>query len=343
MADYKITIPITKSDTDGKWLIKGRASGLGVDQESQVMRPAGIERLAKRINETPVPFRDTHMKNSILNELGVVTKATVSPDFGLDIEVELDKKHPSSKWLWESLDDGKQFGMSVHGQSNDFKVEQENGKPVLAIYDVEIDEVSVTTRPMWSPSFGTVIKKSIDEETHKSVEEVVNMPPEDNAVVEEVVVEEVVEEVTSAPEIVTEPETVEVAKAVTTDTAKEAKKLAKLASLVAQTNAVLLELGIVLPAAEETVTDSAVVTEIPVEKSEVDETPDRISQIEAQLQEATETIEILKSQIPSTPVPGVLVRKSAIDELQESFNSMDPSSRMRAALAALHNETEKLR
>jgi hypothetical protein len=352
MADYDITIPITKSERDGRWIIKGRAAGLGVDKENQVLRPVAIQRLAKQINDHPIPFKDHHLRNSIAEDLGYLISATVSEDFDLDVEVELDKKHPTSKWLWESLDDNKQFGMSIQGNSNEFRLEKEDGKTVLAVYDVNLNEVSATTRPMWSPSFGTVVKKAIDAETSNSFAEGISMDPEDVVVDETTAVDEVPQpeaEVTSAPEIVA-PETdpVVIEKAVSADTAKDERKLTKLVTLVGQLNTLLTELGIAVE--EPAVTDS-VAEALPVEKS--DSAPaadDRLVKLETALQETTakleeqaQTIEILKSQIPDTPLPGVLIRKSAADELRETFATMDPRQRLRAGLAALHNETEKLR
>jgi hypothetical protein len=343
MAEYKLTVPIEKSETsDGRWIIKGKAAGINhVDAEKQTLRAPAIERLARRINEQPIPFKDWHAKNTSFSELGVVTSAKVSSDFELDVEVELDKRHPFSQLLWGKMDDGKQYGMSIGGKSEDWKVEEEDGQKVVAVYDVDIEEISLTTKPLWTPSLGTVIRKAIDEEQHsESVEGVETVEVETTTVVADST--PAPEEVTSAPENVTDAETVVVEKAVNADTARERQKVAKLVKYVKGIDNLLTELGLSGDSDQETT--PAVETIQVVEKSE-DEESDIISLMKSQLQEQKEAIELLKSQIPSTPVPGVLVRQDGDAEAIEVLKSkdIDPRERIRYGLAIMHNEVNKLR
>jgi hypothetical protein len=330
MAEYKLTVPIEKSATeDGRWVIKGKAAGIGhVDEQGMTLRSAAIERLAKRINEQPVPFKDWHQKNNSFAEMGVVTSAKVTPEFELDVEVELDQK---------------QYGMSIGGKSSDWKAEDENGTKVLAVYDVEIDEISLTTKPLWTHSLGTVIKKAIDEEQQSESVEGVEIVA-DTTVADDLTPESV--ETTSAPESVVTTEEVVVEKAVTTDTARERQKVAKLVKHIQATDALLRELGLVDVVTDPTETTAVETVQI-VEKS-VDETSsnDRLSALEARLQAQTSEIEILKAQIPDTTVPGLMTRqkdadKEAIEILMSS--EIDPRTRIRYGLALAHNEAEKLR
>ena len=340
MAEYKLTVPIEKSKReDGRWVITGKAAGIGhVDEQGMTLRQDAIKRLARKINEQPVPFKDWHQKNSSFSEMGVVTSASVSPEFELDVEVELDPKHPFAQLMWERMDEGKQYGMSIGGKSSDWKQESENGKSVLAVYDVDIDEISLTTKPLWTHSLGTVIKKAIDEETAESVEGVEVVEVATTVVADSTPAPE---EVTSAPENVTETEPVVLEKAVNTDTARERQKVAKLVKHIQATDALLRELGLVEADQE---TTPAVETVQIVEKS-ADEESDTISLMKSQLQAQQEAIEILKAQIPSTPVPGVLVRQDKDAEAIEVLKSkdIDPRERIRYGLALLHNEGDKLR
>jgi hypothetical protein len=345
MAEYKLTVPIEKSATeDGRWVIKGKAAGIGhVDEQGMTLRSAAIERLAKRINEQPVPFKDWHQKNNSFAEMGVVTSAKVTPEFELDVEVELDQKHPFAQLLWGRMDEGKQYGMSIGGKSSDWKAEDENGTKVLAVYDVEIDEISLTTKPLWTHSLGTVIKKAIDEEQQSESVEGVEIVA-DTTVADDLTPESV--ETTSAPESVVTTEEVVVEKAVTTDTARELQKVAKLVKHIQATDALLRELGLVDVVTDPTETTAVETVQI-VEKS-VDETSsnDRLSALEARLQAQTSEIEILKAQIPDTTVPGLMTRqkdadKEAIEILMSS--EIDPRTRIRYGLALAHNEAEKLR
>ena len=348
-------LPLEKAERDdGKWIIKGKASGLGVDQENYIMRPQAIQSMARSINESPVPFKDWHPKGSILGEdLGVVISAQVSPEWDLDVEVELDPTHPISQRIWSQIDKGKQYGMSVHGKAEDFKVEFEQsiGKNALAIYSVDIDEVSITTKPIWTPSLGTVIKKAIDEAESKSVDigdisnmetpvqvgDVITVTDTNQPTDSEPIVAKNEEVVTSsAPEnVVAASELVVVEKAVSTDTAREARKLAKLVTLHKQFGTLLEELELTVEPQSNSIDESS--EPVTVEKSASDD-DDRYIRLEKALNETRDQLEILKSQIPDTPIPGVLIRKNEVDEIREAMESMDPRERLLVGLAAMHNE-----
>lgn len=349
MAGYKITVPIEKAETsDGRWVVRGKAAGVGhVDDEKQTLRAEAIERLARRINDTPIPFKDWHAKNTSFSEMGVVTSATVTPDFELDVEVELDQKHPFAQLLWQKLDEGKQYGMSIGGKSEDWKVEEVDGEKVLAVYDVDIDEISLTTKPLWSPSLGTVIKKAIDEEQQsESVEGENKVAEETTPVVADTPAPESQTESTSAPEnveSVTEPVAVE--KAVSTDTAREGQKMARLVKHIQETNRLLSELGLAEVIKEDSKADAVEAVQV-VEKS-TDESEDPISRLiemlKADKKEIKDELELLKSQIADTPVPGVLQRRDPAEEAIEILKSADPMERMRLGLALKFNEGDKFR
>ena len=177
-AEFKYTISIEKAEqTDDGLFIEGVASGLGVDSQGHEMDPVAIERFAAQIEERlaagdPVPYLDWH-KESVLSELGHVVKATIDPDWNLRVRVKLDEANEAARYLHQKIQQGKKFGMSVAGRATKFakRYDPQQQKNVIRFFDITLKEVSNTTKPIWTPSFGTVLAKSvIDEAGAESVD-----------------------------------------------------------------------------------------------------------------------------------------------------------------------------
>lgn len=164
--DFKITIPLEKAESsDDRWIIRGVAAGIDVDKEGHVIPPEGIQKLAEQIASSRIPFRNQHNKESIMEDLGWVVKAEIDPDWKLWVDVELDKDNPGAQYIWNKLGQNKQFGMSVLGKSIGYYqgLHKESGQRVVFHPFPLLEEISATTRPIYTPSLGTVIKKAMDE------------------------------------------------------------------------------------------------------------------------------------------------------------------------------------
>jgi len=168
---FKYTFPILKAENrdDGIYLV-GFASGPEIDRDEERIAPEAIVRFAQQIEDRvasgdPLPYRDAHAPDGVLRDLGVLTKAWVNEHFHLGVEVRLDAENPASKYLFEQVKRGKQYGMSVSGSVLDWADEfvEGLGKAVRTFKHVILDEISNTTRPAWYPSFGTVLAKSVSD------------------------------------------------------------------------------------------------------------------------------------------------------------------------------------
>lgn len=178
MADFKFTIDIEKAEeSDGNLFIYGTATGLGLDSQGHEMDPAAIDRFQQQIRARvdsgdPVPFMDWHQKDGLLKQLGDVVEGTVDADWNLGVKVQLDRDNPAALYLYKQLKKGKKFGMSVAGKAQTWvrRFDDNLKQTVLRFTDVAMTEVSATTKPIWTPSFGTVLAKSvIDEADAESV------------------------------------------------------------------------------------------------------------------------------------------------------------------------------
>lgn len=168
---FKYTFPVSKAErrADGVY-ITGLASGPEIDGDGERVTVEAIAGFSRQIELAaemgdPIPYRDAHAKDGVLRDLGVVTKAWITPDFHLGVEVRLDDDNPAAVSLFKQIQKGKQFGMSVAGHVLDFADEyvSEIGKIVRTFKDVVLEEISNTTRPAWYPSLGTVLSKAIKD------------------------------------------------------------------------------------------------------------------------------------------------------------------------------------
>lgn len=171
--EWKYTIPISRADTDSEGIfLVGEASGPERDTHGTQIDPTAIVDFQRQIVEraamgNPIPYKDSHSKDkSVLEDLGWVTDASVTPDFHLRVKVRLDDTNPASVFLHGAVARGKQYGMSIKGTVHDFKYEADkSGARALKLFKITLSEISNTTRPSWVPSFGTVLARSIDGES----------------------------------------------------------------------------------------------------------------------------------------------------------------------------------
>lgn len=343
--EFKLTVPMEKSDHgDDGWYIRGVAAGAGfVDKDGDELLPQAIQSLAAQINESPIPFRNWHQTNDITEDLGEVVKASVTPDWQLEVEVKLDQDNPQSQYLWKKLGQGKQYGLSVRGDSERPIIEKSDRRYVSKHHAIHLKEVSVTTKPYFTHSLGTVIRKAIDEAMPSLANIGENTIMADSITGETPVVQE-----SSAPENDTvasgqaSPSNEEVAKAIldTMLASDEFKTLVK--SAVAEVNA---------EAATTTETSTEDNTEI--EKSDTEEetstdaasTQDVTEIVKSAVEEVSKAfakqLEDLANKIPDAAAPAVLV-KSENENIQEVIASLPVSERLRVGLAARSGELDKI-
>lgn len=353
--DFRTTLELAKSvqhSTDEAWHITGIAAGTDVDREGDVITPEAIKQFAEQINTSFVPFRDWHQENTVLADMGQVVKAWIDDQFRLGVEIELDRDHPGAQYIWRKLGQGKQFGMSVRGRSTGFMYDfdKSTGARIRKHSNVVLSEISLTTKPIYTPSLGTVLRKAVDE---LATTEGVNMEPE-NVVVESV--DDVPATQPLEPEVVAEapapePEIVEdVEKSVRAETAREARKLDKLVRLHREMAELIAELGLDTADEQETA-DSG--TTVETAKSEDEaiaevESPDVASLVKSAIEENTAAlraeIESLKALIPETVEPGVLISKGEAVDPQQVLSELrgNPRQALRLGLAARHNELDRI-
>jgi hypothetical protein len=356
-AQWKYVIPIEKAvfDDQGDWVLTGVVAGPDyVDAAGDEFLPEAIQKMADFINANPLPVKDWHGlndkydKNTIMeSEMGDTQRAWVEPQTGeLNVDIVLDKTHPTSVWLKDKIDNKKRkFGFSIHGMAANPKVVSKAGQIVKQIADVIPDELSLTTRPFYQPSLGTVISKAIDEAAEAELVEKGDkssmsseappktepMSPEDNKdsllpAVDAAPETPGVEPVTEVPEpdvmqnvAVVEPVEVTVEKSVVE---READALRDLITNIVRQEINNSKVEPVAPSAADT---SA---EVAVEKSQVDQ-PDRLTVIEKAMSDLSAQLERVLETVPEVKAPGVLVSKSQEEEIRDTFATLSPMDRVR--------------
>lgn len=335
--EFKLTVPIEKSESsDGEWVIRGIAAGAGfVDTDGDELLPQAIQSLAAQINESPIPFRNWHRTNDIAEDLGYVTKAEVTPDWQLAVEVTLDQDNPDAQYMWTKLGKGKQYGMSVRGDTEKPIIEKAEGRYVSKHHTIHLKEVSATTKPYYTHSLGTVIRKAIDEvmpslamgenttmadsatQGETPVAQESTAPVNDTAATEATPSEQLVKSLMSDGAFV------ELIKSTVSTTVTEAMKTAT---------------------PEETPAEDS--TEVQKSEEEAQPASNETAEIvKSAIEEVSKAfaaqIEALANKIPDTAAPAVLV-KSEEEKINEGLKELSPSDRLRLGLAARHSELDKI-
>lgn len=359
--DFRTTLELAKSaqhSTDESWRITGIAAGTDVDREGDVITADAIKQFAEQINTSFVPFRDWHQENTVLADMGQVVKAWIDDQYRLGVEIELDSDHPGAQYIWRKLAQGKQFGMSVRGRSTGFQYDfdKSTGARIRKHSNVVLSEISLTTKPIYTPSLGTVLRKAVDELA--SAEQVQGVEMETQNEVVESVAEDTAPQ-TPEPEVapveeapvVAEETTEEVEKSVNADTAREARKLTKLVRLHREMAELIAELGIDGSADTQESADSGATVETAKSEEEAvaeANTPDTASLVKSAIEESTAElraeIAALKALIPEMSAPGALVSKSEAVDPQQVIADLrgNPRQALRLGLAARHNELDRI-
>lgn len=319
-------IKLLKAEDSEEWIIAGIAAGPEPDSVGERFNVDAVNAVASQINRSPLPLHDWHAKNTILGlPIGEVYKAWVTPDGELGIEARLDKAHTTASMLRQKLAEGKQFGLSVGGKVLAYKDEFEKSanKKVRTFTNVILDEISVTTKPFYQPSFGSVISKAIDEAEAASVDE------GDNSLDNTVETPEAAETQAETPEVVQEP----------TDTAAtpeiEKSLDTVVNSLMERIDKRIEEKFAAMAVQNASAADSQPEDTSVTEKSETSEAEGVVVKA---LEEVLRRLERIEERTPEVSEPGVLTQKSEVEQMLETVNAMSPSERLRFGLNALHRK-----
>lgn len=347
--NFEFEMPFEKAEReDGGWYIRGIAAGPDVDAENERLAPQALQGFVSQITSNPIPFLNWHRKDDVTAEIGTVDKAWLEPDFKMGVEVKLDEDHPGAQYIWKKLEKGKQYGMSVSGKVANYKDEYEKsvGRSVRTYYNVALNEISLTTKPIYTPSFGTVLRKAADAAGGDN-----SMEVETPIVVEETATQEGVEKsettTASSEQQVTEPVTTtvedqpDVDKAHSARTVEDARKLKKLVGMHREMSALIAELVLSAEPDAETPNTDSTPTEVTTAKAEETQvTPEDLQKANSEIAELREELNRLREQTPAGQAPGLLIGKSDIEELGDMLKSMDTRSKLLFALRASHGENK---
>lgn len=362
-APYKYTIPIAKAivGEDGKRRLLGAATGPEVDLESQRVHPSLIDKWVSQINagQIDVVYDDWHRKDSATADLGVIEKAWKDDKGYMWVQVLLDEDNPVSQYIHKAAQKGKQYGMSIFGKATRFVDEVVNGSMVRTIMDGSLERIAHTTRPVWTPSFGTVLSKAVDtalsesasgdnsvSEANKTETPAADATPETTPNAAEAA--ETTDsgaatnpESGKAPEGATTSDNVApVEKAVKPETKRDEQKMNKFVKLLGEVNALAAEIGLSGAGAE-----AAPAAETkPVEKAQDPESEDsdRFVRIEKAVADLGELV-VKLANTPDGSAPGALRKAADVDPLAEINAIADPLERARMAFAVLHGENGGVR
>lgn len=345
-ARFKYTVPISKAeaDEDGLYLY-GEAAGTEVDKHQERMSPEAIKAFAQQIKDryfegNPIPYVDEHDKatsgRGVLRHLGDVVDGGITGEDHLWVKVRLNEKNPAATFLYNQIaDEGKQYGMSIQGQVLEFvdEIAKAVGGKIRTFKSVVLDHIANTTKPVWTPSLGTVLNRAVVKAL------------EDESNGEEMTQPQVVESTKVTEETTTETPTVEetpIVEAVTTTevetTVTETPETPAVSGLEAKMDALLTGVAALVEAMKPQTPEP--VLEVARSEPEETETPepeiaksegdDRIAALEAALAEL--------EQRSASQRPPLVVTKAQRDEFEGLMDKLTPQERMRVALAALHGE-----
>ena len=351
---YKYTFPIEKAfiGEDGKRRLVGAATGPEVDLENQRVHPVLIDKWIGQINNglIEVVYDNQHKKDDVLTDLGMVEKAWKDEKGHMYVQVILDDDNPVSTYIHKAALKGKQYGMSIWGKATRYADELVSNQRVRTIMDGTLERIAHTTRPIWTPSFGTVLSKAIDDA--ERVEPVAGETTVAENTTETKVVE-TTEEVKTESGAATNPATgaapengdgtaaAVVEKAISADTVKDAKNLDKIVTQYQALGKVLKDAGLIDEQAKATGGEAE--TDTKVEKSEDKTENGDVAVLSKSVEDLTKLVTALADRISDGTAPGVLSKSTTIDPIDELRAVEDPLERMRLAFAAQSGNGSALR
>jgi len=319
------------------------------------MDPEAIERFSAQINTAAggdaLMYRDAHAPDGVLRDLGQITKAWINEHFHLGVEVRLDMDNPAAAFLFKSIQNGKQYGMSVAGFVLDYVDEfvAAAGTVVRTYKNVVLDEISNTTRPAWYPSLGTVLSKSIKDASTDAPKEGNDVDPEKDDTTlpgaEDATIKS--DDTTSADDTTQKTDEAAAGDTTTVTDVDKAGKVsgktgARLLDLFTEMQTTLVDIGVIeapaettsekssSDAEEETIekTEEVASTEETVSKSDLDALADALLKANERIAELEEA--------PRTQLPGIVsdATKKTEDEFADILAKASPSDRIRLAFAA---------
>jgi len=163
---FKKVIPIVKAyeGDDGELYLEGESSGPEFDLDKQFMTPECVKDMSDQVNANPVSVYDEHQKRGILNDLGVAIKSVVTPEVHMKPTIRLDRENPAAVTLHKKVQKGKLFGLSVAGHVLEPVKKTINGILFQGFNRIRLDHIGITTKPSWSPSLGTLVAKSLEQD-----------------------------------------------------------------------------------------------------------------------------------------------------------------------------------
>lgn len=351
-APYKYTFPIEKAfvGEDGKPRLVGAATGPEVDLEDQRVSKSLIDKWIAQINDGQIEviYDDNHKTDSVVSELGIVEKSWKNDAGHMMVQILLDEDNPLSQYIHKAARKGKQYGMSIFGKASKFVDEVVDGRRVRTITDGTLTKIAHTTRPVWTPSFGTVLSKAIDAAksdsgTGDNTVADATVTPQATESTEVETTKVTTESATTDSGAATNPETgsasaastedaAPVEKSITADTKRDAQKMAKFAKLLGELNVLGAEIG--LSGTDDTTDTSADVA--PVEKSQAvqDDSDEKYTRLEKSFNDQSALLQQVLDRVTDGSAPGVLRKSEPVDPLAELTSIEDPRERMRLAFAA---------
>jgi len=161
---FKFFVPFTGAHIEkgtNKMVVEGVASTTDMDLTGERMADSAIQAMAA--SNLPLSFRSEH-RSEWDAELGSVVQLTATADHQLLMKAELDADHPNAHFLFGKLQKGRQLGLSIGGQVNDWAWEHDAtiGKAIRTYKDIALQEVSVTSHPAVASTFLSAINKSLN-------------------------------------------------------------------------------------------------------------------------------------------------------------------------------------
>lgn len=137
-----MSVPLAKAweDEAGELWFEGVAASTAVDRQRERMSKQAIERMSRFAGLDLLPSHDA----GPLRELGTVEECWVDND-EFRVRGRLDKTNPEAWRLFERLQAGKRYGLSVGGRvlAARWQFDPEAGQMVRLIEDVTLDHIAV--------------------------------------------------------------------------------------------------------------------------------------------------------------------------------------------------------
>jgi hypothetical protein len=144
--EFKLMIATAKAvREDGELFVEGVASDTGLDLQEERISVKGQQSMAQWARRGTVALggEANHYQIAFDDDLGLLVDGGVSDAGEFSIRAKLDKVNPRAVGLYDSLENGKQLGLSVFGKVTSY----DNTGDVPTIDGVQLTRVMVTPSP----------------------------------------------------------------------------------------------------------------------------------------------------------------------------------------------------